>query len=168
MRVSSFLPEVCHRTRQHVSIRLDSTLSELEEALATAHLARCAACSEFASDLEGFTETLRTAPLAEPSMPFELPRRPSRFSAARASSAAVAAITVTVALSGITLSGVVGIDPAPARISASDVESAHDRMLLKEQLMREIDTANVPLKKGVPRGFEAAKDATVNATGSSR
>jgi predicted anti-sigma-YlaC factor YlaD len=151
-----------------VSIRLDSTLSELEEVLVTAHLARCAACSEFASDLEAFTETLRTAPLAEPSMPFELPRRPSRFSAARVSSAAVAAITVAIALSGITLSGVVGLDPAPARISAADVQAAHERMVLKDQLMREMDIADVPLKKRVPRGFEAAKDATVSATGSSR
>ena len=37
--MSPILPEVCHRTRQQVSLRLDSELSELEEALVAAHLA---------------------------------------------------------------------------------------------------------------------------------
>ena len=73
--MSPILPEVCNRTRMQASLRLDSELSELEEALMAAHLARCAACRSFAGDLETLTGTLRTAPLVEPSVRFQLPHR---------------------------------------------------------------------------------------------
>lgn len=157
--MSPILPEVCNRTRMQASLRLDSELSELEEALMAAHLVRCAACRSFADDLATLTDRLRTAPLVEPSVQFEVPRRRLRFGIAQAGTAAAATITAAIALGAF-----VGLDPAPARISASDVESAHERMFLKEQLMQEMDTPNAPLKKRVPRGFEAAKDATVSVT----
>lgn len=145
------------------SLRLDSELSELEEALMAAHLARCTACRLFAGDLESLTDTLRTAPLLESSAQFQVPRRRLRFGIARAGTAAAATVTAAIALGAF-----VSLDPAPARISASDVESAHERMFLKEQLMQDMDTPNVPLKKRVPRGFEAAKDATMSVTRSPR
>ena len=161
--MSPILPEVCNRTRMQASLRLDSELSELEEALMAAHLARCAACRSFADDLETLTHTLRTAPLVEPSVQFQIPRRRLRFGIAQAGTAAAATITAAIALGAF-----VGLDSAPARISASDVESAHERMFLKEQLMQDMDTPNAPLKKRVPRGFEAAKNATVSVTRSPR
>jgi predicted anti-sigma-YlaC factor YlaD len=161
--MSPILPEVCNRTRMQASLRLDSELSELEEALMAAHLGRCAACRAFAADLETLTGALRTAPLVEPSVQFEIPRRRLRFGIAQVGTAAAATVTAAIALGGF-----VGLDPAPARISASDVESAHERMFLKEQLMQDMDTPNDPLKKRVPRGFEAAKNATVSVTRSPR
>lgn len=148
------LPEVCHRTRQHVSLRLDTELSEFEEALVAAHLRRCTACSAFAMDLETITGTLRAAPLAEPSVRFQLPRRPARFGVARAGTAAAAAATVAIAVGGV-----VGLQPSPPQISASDIQNARDRMTLKEHLMRELDNTTVRPVQQVPRGLEAAKDA---------
>lgn len=153
--MSPILPEVCHRTRQQVSLRLDSELSELEEALAAAHLERCAACRAFAVDLEALTETLRAAPLEEPSVRFQLPRRRARIGVAHMGTAAAATITTAIALGSF-----VSLGSAPARIAASDIQNAHDRMILKEQLMDALDTA--PPAKQVPRGVEAAKNTTVS------
>jgi hypothetical protein len=141
------------------SLRLDSELSELEEALMAAHLARCAACRSFAGDLETLTDTLRAAPLVEQSVHFQVPRKRMRFGVAQAGTAAAATITAAIALGGF-----VALDPSPSRISASDVQSAHERMLLKEQLIQEIDTQNVTPRKRVPRGVEAAKGANVSST----
>jgi predicted anti-sigma-YlaC factor YlaD len=161
--MSPILSEACHRTRQHISLRLDSELSELEEALVAAHLARCAACSTFTKDVERFTETLRTAPLAEPSTQFTLPRRPTRFSPARVGSAAAAAISIAVAVGGIALSGVLHLDSGRTRLSASDIELAQTRMILKERLATAIEGAAEQTHE-VPLGLMAAEDATLGST----
>lgn len=146
-----------------ISLRVDSELSELEEALLAAHLGRCAACSSFADDLETLTEALRTAPLVEPPVRFQLPRKRARFGVAQAGTAAAATITAAIALGGF-----VGLGSAPARISASDIQNAHDRMILKEQLMQVMDTTIVRPAKRVPRGLQAAKNATVSPTQGAR
>jgi predicted anti-sigma-YlaC factor YlaD len=157
--MSPILPEVCNRTRMQSSLRLDSELSELEEALMAAHLARCAACRLFADDLATLTDTLRTAPLVEQPVNFQVPRRRVRLGVAQAGTAAAATITAAIALGGF-----VALDPSPTRISESDVQSAHERMLLKEQLIQEIDSQDVQPRKSVPRGIEAAKGASVSST----
>lgn len=153
--MSPTLPEVCHRTREHVSLRLDTELSELEEALVAAHLRRCTACSAFAMDLETITGTLRATPLEEPSVQFQLPRRPARFGVARAGTAAAAAATVAIAVGGV-----VGVHSSTPQISRSDIQNAQDRMTLKEHLMRELDNTTVRPVQQVPHGLKAAKDAT--------
>lgn len=155
--MSPILPEVCHRTRQQVSLRLDSELSELEEAFVAAHLARCGGCCSFANDLETLTQTLRAAPLAEPSTRFQLPRRPARFGVAHAGTAAAAAITVAVALGGV-----VGLDSSPTRISAFDVQSAQERMTLKEQVFRALERADAKPAPQTPRGLQAAEQTTLD------
>lgn len=136
--MSPILPEVCHRTRQQVSLHLDSELSELEDALMAAHLARCAACRSFAKDLETLTETLRAAPLAEQSVRFQLPRRPSRIGVARAGTAAAAAITAAIVVGGF-----VGIDSSRPQISASDIQNARERMILNEQRTQALEGTTV-------------------------
>ena len=120
-----------------------------------AHLRRCTACSALAVDLETITGTLRAAPLEEPAFQFQLPRRPARFGVARAGTAAAAAATVAIAVGGV-----VGLHPSPPQISASDIQNAQDRMTLKEHLMEELDNTTVRPVQQVPRGLEAAKDAT--------
>lgn len=157
MRTSPILPENCHRTRQHVSLRLDSELSELEEALVTAHLGRCAACRAFAVDLEAFTETLRAAPLAEPSVRFQLPRRRANISVARVGTAAATAITAAIALGAV-----VGFHSSQTRIAASDIQNARDRMILKEELIEELESTAAAPARQIPRGLKAAKNATLN------
>ena len=154
--MSTTLPEVCNRTRQHVSLRVDTEVSELEEALGAAHLRRCAACRVFALDLEALTETLRAAPLAKPSVEFQLPRRPARFGVARAGTAAAAAITAAIAVGGV-----VGLHPSPPRISASDIQNARDRLILKEHLIEELEGTTPRPAQQVPRGVKAAKNATL-------
>jgi len=157
--MSPILSEVCHRTRQHVSLRLDTEVSELEEALVASHLRKCAACRAFAVDLQALTESLRAAPLEEPSVRFQLPRRPARIGVARAGTAAAAAITAAIAVGGF-----IGLDSSPARISASAIQNAQDRMILKEQLMQDLEGTAARPARHVPRGLAAAKGATLNPT----
>jgi hypothetical protein len=154
--MSTILPEICNRTRQHVSLRLATEVSELEEALVAAHLRRCMECRAFAVNVEALTETLRAAPLAKPSVQFQLPRRPARIGVARAGTAAAAAITAAIAVSGV-----IGLHAPPSRISASDIQNARDRMTLKEHLIEELDGTTARSGQQVPRGLEAAKNATL-------
>jgi predicted anti-sigma-YlaC factor YlaD len=160
MRMSPYLSEACHRTRQQISLRLDSELSEFEEALVAAHLGRCVACSTFADDLQSFTDALRSTPPAAPAAAFTLPRRPARVSLAFAGSAAAAALSVAGAL-------IVGVSvhSSASRISSADIQSARDRMILKEQQMQELDVLAARSTREVPRGVMAAKGATVTSTG---
>jgi predicted anti-sigma-YlaC factor YlaD len=52
----------CERVHALVSLGLDGELSPVGEAALRAHVGRCAACAEFALDLEALTQELRTAP----------------------------------------------------------------------------------------------------------
>jgi hypothetical protein len=140
-----------------VSLRLDSELSELEEALLAAHLKRCSACSSFADDLETVTDTLRTAPPVETPMRIQLPHRPARIGVAQAGTAAAAAIVAAVALGGV-----VGIDSSPARLSAFDVQSAQERIAAKEQRFQAMEGANTGSGPQTPAGLEAAKQTTLD------
>src|SRR5262245_13501598 len=58
----------CERVRSLVSLGLDGELSQVEQASLRAHVGRCAACAEFALDLEALTKELRTAPLERPAV----------------------------------------------------------------------------------------------------
>ena len=53
----------CERARARASLGLDGELSQLEQALLRAHIGRCAACAEFASDVVALTQELRTTAL---------------------------------------------------------------------------------------------------------
>ena len=157
MRTSPFLSEACNRTRQQVSLRLDLELSEFEEALVAAHLAQCSSCSAFASDLEGITESLRSAPLVEPALSFKLPRRRARVGLAHAGSAAAAAATVVVALGAF-----VGLRSSPARISGFDVAVARERISVKEELLQALERPELrpPVSR---RGVQAAEQTALDA-----
>ena len=65
---------LCERSREWISLRLDGELSELAEKMLESHLARCAACRTFESDVEvtsrlgsgtTFTVTLPSDPRRE-------------------------------------------------------------------------------------------------------
>jgi len=51
----------CERARVWVSLGLDSELSDVEGALLRAHVGRCAVCADFARDVGGLTQEIRTA-----------------------------------------------------------------------------------------------------------
>jgi len=56
-------PRNCDRARAWLSLRLDEEISELEERLLDAHLARCASCREFEAGVRGAVAALRAQPL---------------------------------------------------------------------------------------------------------
>jgi anti-sigma factor RsiW len=73
----SFVPGhsvLCERSREWISLRLDGELSELAEKMLESHLARCASCRTFESDVEATSRLVRTAPLELPEQPIALPR----------------------------------------------------------------------------------------------
>jgi anti-sigma factor RsiW len=70
---------LCERSREWISLRLDGELSELAEKMLESHLARCAACRTFESDVELTSRLVRTAPLERPEHPIALPRARRRM-----------------------------------------------------------------------------------------
>ena len=95
VRVVRQLTKQCERAREGASLRLDGELSEFEQALLGAHLARCEPCRSFAAELDAVTTRLRHAPLERSSS-----RSCSRLDAgsgrAAAEVAAAAALMLTV------------------------------------------------------------------------
>jgi predicted anti-sigma-YlaC factor YlaD len=157
VRALAILPEACHRTRQHVSLRLDTQLSELEVAVMEHHLARCPACRSFADELKGVTEALRDADLVEPPIHFELPRRPARVGMSRAGAAAAAAILVAVALGGV---AGLGPDAPSADGYPADLQGAQEARSLQEHFALISDRSTVSTSV-TPRGVAAAERTTV-------
>jgi anti-sigma factor RsiW len=94
VRLVRQLTTQCERARECASLRLDGELSEFEQALLDAHLARCEPCSAFAAELNAVTRRLRTAPLVPLPQPVTLPAR-RRISLRRAEVAAAAALMLT-------------------------------------------------------------------------
>jgi hypothetical protein len=93
-------PEPCERAREWSSLRLDGELSELEEALLDKHLENCALCDAFDAGLRASTEAIRMAPVARPTVGFELPvARRRRFGASRA--LALAGVVMAAALGSV-------------------------------------------------------------------
>jgi len=156
VRALAILPEACNRTRQHVSLRLDRQLSELEVAVMENHLARCPACRSFADELEGVTEALREADLVEPPIHFEVPHRPARVGVSRAGAVAAAAILVAVALGGV-----MGLGPDPSADGyLSNVQGAQERLSVTEHLSLVPDGSSAA-PSATPQGVAAAERTTV-------
>jgi anti-sigma factor RsiW len=91
---STFDDRRCIRAREHVSLRLDGELSQLESASLHAHLSRCADCRAFATDLEGLTTGVRTTPLERATLQLDLPGRRSVTRRALPAGGAVAAAAI--------------------------------------------------------------------------
>ena len=87
---------LCERSREWISLRLDGELSELAEKMLESHLARCATCRTFESDVEVTSRLVRTAPLERPEQPIALPRGRRRvlFRPAGALAATAAAVAL--------------------------------------------------------------------------
>jgi anti-sigma factor RsiW len=94
MGVVRQLTKQCERAREGASLRLDGELSEFEQALLAAHLARCEPCRSFAAELDAVTTRLRNATLEPLEQPVTLPAR-RRVSLRRAEVAAAAALMLT-------------------------------------------------------------------------
>jgi predicted anti-sigma-YlaC factor YlaD len=92
----------CERARTQLSARVDGELTELEDAELRRHLAVCASCRAYETEVSAFSRMLRTAELDAPEFPIFVPR--TRRVAARiqvgAAAAAVLATVVFASLSG--------------------------------------------------------------------
>ena len=90
---------LCERSREWISLRLDGELSELAEKMLESHLACCATCRTFESDVEVTSRLVRTAPLEHPEQPIALPRVRRRvlFHPAGALAATAAAVALGLA-----------------------------------------------------------------------
>jgi anti-sigma factor RsiW len=95
VRLVKTLTKQCERARECASLRLDGELSEFEQALLVAHLARCEPCRSFASELEAVTERVRTTPLARLDQPIALPSRRRLLTRRPVEVAAAAALMLT-------------------------------------------------------------------------
>jgi anti-sigma factor RsiW len=82
----------CERARTQLSARLDSELTELEDAELRRHLAACPSCRAYEAEIGAFSSALRDAPLEEPEFPIFIPR--TRRIAPRIQVGAAAAVAV--------------------------------------------------------------------------
>ena len=94
---------VCERARTYVSLQLDDELSQLEEAMLHAHVARCEPCRAYAVEVAAATRELRGAKQEQLERPIALPRR-QRVSFGTVQVAAAAAV----ALAAVGVGGLLG------------------------------------------------------------
>jgi hypothetical protein len=112
-----FGPGPCESAREWSSLRLDGELSEVEEALLDKHLESCALCEVFDAGLRASTEAIRAAPVARPSVAFELPvARRRRLGTARV--LALAGVLMAAALGSVVGSQLDRPAPSSERPSA--------------------------------------------------
>lgn len=104
---------LCERARSWAALAPDGELSELEQKLLDAHLARCAACSRFSVHVAAVTAGLRDAPLQPLPWPVSIPTRRRQPVYARVRTVGAAAAVALMAL-GIA---------SRAPLSAGDQES---------------------------------------------
>jgi anti-sigma factor RsiW len=84
---------ICDRVRSQISLELDGELSQLEQAMVSAHLQRCPDCRAYRDEVATFASALRAAPLERMERPIVL-RRPRRVIAARLQVGVAAAFAV--------------------------------------------------------------------------
>jgi predicted anti-sigma-YlaC factor YlaD len=87
---------VCTRVREQVSLALDGQLSQFEQRMLEAHLARCSSCAVYSDEVTAFTEQLRSAPPVALQRPIVVRR--TRWAAGVRLQAGVAAAVGLVAL----------------------------------------------------------------------
>src|SRR5918911_902245 len=92
VRLVKPMTKQCERARECASLRLDGELSEFEQALLVAHLARCEPCRSFANELESITNHVRSTPLARLEQPVAVPSRRRLVTRRPVEVAAVAAL----------------------------------------------------------------------------
>jgi putative zinc finger protein len=145
----------CANAREWASLRLDNQLSDFEEVLLEAHLARCDDCRAFAVSISDLTAALRSAPLAQPELAFEAPRTTrGRTFAVRVASAAAAVAVVGV-------SGLVGLhlSASPSRPVAPIVDPKV--MALKEWQMDELSGGTTRPRTKIRQSLASAEQVIV-------
>jgi Putative zinc-finger len=126
----------CDRARQWASLRVDTELSELEDALLEKHLEGCPSCRSFATRIAATTELVRAAPPEKPEIVYPLlGRRPISLPVGRRT--AIVAIAAAAALGSFVGSWLQRPAPAPAPASVPQVSFLTRDMNQLRQLPRQ-------------------------------
>lgn len=156
MHRDSIIPDACARAHRQISSRLDSELSEFEQASLEAHLQHCVDCQAVAESFAAVTEVLRSAPVEAPSFTCWLPRvRGPRTYVRRGIGISVAAAMAIVALSGL----VVGLQVSVSPTQGPDVRT-RELMGLKERMLEQMAVVGRPEQP--PRGVMTAENTTLD------
>jgi Putative zinc-finger len=94
----------CEQARSQISLLLDDVLSKFEQARLETHLASCAACRAYETEVVAFTRLARTTPLQPLALSIALPL--SRRSSLLGKQAVLTAAAIAV----LRLGGLLGID----------------------------------------------------------
>jgi anti-sigma factor RsiW len=138
---------ICDRIRSQISLDLDDELSQLERAMVSAHLERCAECSRYRDEISAFTGALRAAPLERMESPIAL-RRPRRGIAARVQAGAAAAVAVVAV--GVA-SQIAAQSPSQGFPSSSEIRYPSQRAIERELAI--LESVNSGEKRLVLDGF---------------
>jgi predicted anti-sigma-YlaC factor YlaD len=140
---------MCERARRWANLRVDGELSELEQALLDAHLARCGACLEFAEGVHGVAEALTSAPLVQPHIEVALPRsRRALALRSTALAATIACVGAAVAAFGQVGDGGAARAVKPVAMVASADTTNELRALRRAALVRA--NRRIPRNRQVP------------------
>jgi predicted anti-sigma-YlaC factor YlaD len=126
----------CDRAREHISVRLDRELAELDGIRLQAHLAGCAACRAYEAAASAAARVMRDTPLEQVSVPFLLPSRRLALARRLQVAAAAAALLVTIGLSA----AVGTVAPSP-RAHHTSVRTAKN-LRFPEQELRMLQRAS--------------------------
>jgi hypothetical protein len=153
--MQSRLPaDECARAHEWVSLRLDDQLSDFEEVILEAHLARCPDCRAFAGATISLTQTLRATPLEQPAFTFEPPHR------TRGRTVALRAVSAAAAVAVVGLSGLVSLQLSASR--ARPGSTTQRKVIgLKERQMNDLAGLAQRTNRTVRPSLAAAEQVTV-------
>jgi anti-sigma factor RsiW len=148
----------CARASEWASLRLDGQLSDFEEVLLEAHLARCEGCQAFAASVIGLTGALRTAPLEQPEFAFEAPRTTRGRTVVLRTLSAAAVVAV------VGVSGLVSLQLSTSRARPGAAPSVPRSVIgLKERQMDELAGGTTRPRTEVRQNLAAAEQVIVGA-----
>lgn len=135
----------CARIRALASQALDEELSEIERSAVSSHVESCSACDGVIATMGGVTDSVRSAPLLEPTG--AVPRAPRRRRVASGQFARAAAFAAALALAALAGANFpyghdVKATPEqtqPTRIRIAQLEELHTGDLIDRLRLREAD-----------------------------
>jgi putative zinc finger protein len=145
----------CARACEWASLRLDDQLSEFEEVLLEAHLARCADCRAFAVSIGDVTHALRAASLEQPTFAFEPPAR------TRGRTFALRAVSAAAAVAVVGVSGLVSLQLSATRTRPGAAAVERRVIGLKERQMNELTGGTTRPRTEVRQSLASAEQVVV-------
>jgi anti-sigma factor RsiW len=136
---------VCERARAQVSLDLDAELSVLERRMLASHLLRCDECRAYSDQVNGFTRTLREAPLEAPAHPVVVRRPRRRVHVARIQVGVAAVLAVATVGVATQVSDSTGGSSSAPRVESEQNLSPPSRVMEREQAILNVVRPGLPL-----------------------